>query len=48
MTILAGTYSASTNNQASTDCTSCTAGYYCLEGTVIPVYECPKGYYCPE
>jgi len=45
----AGTYSANVDNDALGDCTAspCTAGFYCLEGTTKPIFECPKGHYCP-
>jgi hypothetical protein len=42
----AGTYGPTEGLTASGDCTPCTAGYYWLEGTVTPIYEWPKGYYC--
>ena len=31
-----------------TDCASCDAGYYCLEGATDEAGPCSKGYYCPK
>ncbi|XP_019743138.1 zonadhesin [Hippocampus comes] len=43
----AGTFSSISGNSHLSNCTQCTAGYYCeVEGTVQPKL-CPAGYYCP-
>ncbi|XP_037124116.1 zonadhesin [Syngnathus acus] len=43
----AGTFSSITGNSHLSNCTECTAGYYCdVEGTVKPTL-CLAGYYCP-
>ena len=44
----AGTFRASNTGTAaaSSDCTTCTIGSYCLPGTITPS-PCPKGYFCP-
>ncbi len=41
-----GTYNPSLSKTASTDCISCTAGYYCPPGSPVQI-QCPPGYYCP-
>ncbi|XP_077422977.1 uncharacterized protein LOC144052618 isoform X3 [Vanacampus margaritifer] len=42
-----GTFSSITGNSHLSNCTECTAGYYCqAEGTVQPTL-CRAGYYCP-
>lgn len=42
-----GTFSASSGNTNSSDCMSCTAGYYCPNASTVVPLECPTGYYCP-
>ncbi|PIK41162.1 hypothetical protein BSL78_21986 [Apostichopus japonicus] len=42
-----GTYNPSVGIGAITDCTSCDAGWYCLEGVSTPSGMCTFGYYCP-
>jgi sugar lactone lactonase YvrE len=42
-----GTYSAVTSLAMPSECTPCTAGYYCDElGMTIPIKQCGPGYYC--
>ncbi len=44
----AGYYGSSTNNSTSTCNGQCTAGYYCLEGSISATQNiCQAGYYCP-
>eukprot|EP01029_Cantina_marsupialis_P004433 TRINITY_DN14448_c0_g2_i1.p1 TRINITY_DN14448_c0_g2~~TRINITY_DN14448_c0_g2_i1.p1 ORF type:complete len:1632 (+),score=579.25 TRINITY_DN14448_c0_g2_i1:1-4896(+) len=42
----AGTFSTSSGNTATGDCTSCTPGYTCASGTVTPTEKCLEGFYC--
>lgn len=46
----AGTYNTLTNKVAETDCTLCTAGFYCIEiaRATAPTDLCLAGFYCPE
>ena len=46
----AGTFTDATDKTQSSDCTTCTAGFACEEGTGTGVKEkikCAPGYYCP-
>lgn len=43
-----GTFTVRNNLKAASECTNCTRGYYCLEGTSNPHKFCFKGHYCPE
>jgi len=46
----AGTFTDATDKTQSSDCTACTAGFACEEGTGAGVKEklkCAAGYYCP-
>ena len=42
-----GTSRVSTGGQSESDCTLCSAGYYCIPNNPIPVV-CPTGAYCPQ
>ncbi len=45
----AGTFSNATSLAAATECTNCTAGWYCQQtGLTLPEAVCQQGYYCPE
>lgn len=41
-----GTYRTLTSGRNVSDCSQCTIGNYCPEGTVNPIV-CPLGFYCP-
>lgn len=41
----AGTFRSTPGATASSDCSACTAGYYCPLGSIYPTV-CPVGYYC--
>ena len=44
-----GTYSENTGLKQVSECTACTAGWYCnQEGLTAPEATCPGGYYCPR
>ena len=43
----AGTYRDTEGAKSMSECTKCTAGNYCPEGTITPII-CPKGHICPE
>ena len=44
-----GTFSNSTGLSNETECTICTAGYYCTTSGITDVQgPCTAGYYCPE
>lgn len=43
----AGTYSASYNLEATSDCSECDAGYFCSGGETAPSGSCLQGRYCP-
>ncbi|XP_023933458.1 uncharacterized protein LOC106181652, partial [Lingula anatina] len=43
-----GYFLNSTGNDASSDCISCTPGWYCPgSGNALPTGQCAAGYYCP-
>ena len=41
-----GKFRVSPGGAAATDCTDCSAGYYCVASVSTP-FECPKGHFCP-
>lgn len=41
-----GKFTVSVGSDEETDCTDCSAGYYCIPGDTVP-YDCPTGAYCP-
>ena len=43
----AGTYGAAVRLKAESECTQCTAGYYCTTPGLLAVEgQCEEGYYC--
>ena len=42
-----GKFSATTGNTNSSQCNTCTPGYYCPNASLSHPIICPAGYYCP-
>ena len=42
-----GRFNSYVNGTSIASCLPCTAGFYCLAGTITPTLLCIAGYYCP-